>query len=304
MVDLFCGAGGLGLGFQQEGFDLALSVDNTKAAIETHNSNFSNKAIKSDLTEYSSINFPDVAGVIGGPPCQDFTRDNSNRGGERTNLIFTFLDVVEELSPEFFVMENVVGILDFRDTISKFKQTARGMGYNICLIEMDAVRYGVPQDRTRVFTIGANSLPLLSQPKQLPTQTVADAILDLPSLEAGETDESILNHTAPDHTKTVVEKIRSTDVGESIYESWGSKTRLNPKQPAPTLKAGKRSTFHHAHPVDDRGLTVRERARLQTFPDSFRFCGPITEQRRLTGNAVPVNLARAVAQVVKNVLEE
>lgn len=302
IIDLFSGAGGMSLGFERAGFDISLGVEQSDSAIQTYRENFKHKAKQADIQSLDAKDLPDASGIIGGPPCQDFSRDNSKRGGEKTKLIFEFARIVCTKSPDFFVMENVPGILDFETRFNRFKQKMRLAGYQISVIELNAKNYGVPQNRKRVFTIGASNIPLLSLPVDKKRTTVGDVLMDLPQLSAGESSNEYYNHTAPDHSNKVIKRIENTKPGESIYDSWGSKKRLDESEISPTLKAGKRANFHHAHPVDNRGLTIRERARIQTFPDSFKFYGPITEQRRITGNAVPVKLSHTVADIVKQIV--
>lgn len=302
VIDLFSGAGGMSLGFGRAGFDISLGVEQSDSAIQTYRENFKHQAKQVDIRSLDADDLPDPTGIIGGPPCQDFSRDNSKRGGEKTKLIFEFARIVCAKSPDFFVMENVPGILDFETKFNRFKQKMRSGGYQISVMELNAEDHGVPQSRKRVFTIGASTIPLLRLSTEKKRTTVGDVIMDLPQLNAGESSNKYYNHTAPNHSDKVIKRIANTNPGESIYDSWASKKRLDESKISPTLKAGKRANFHHAHPVDNRGLTIRERARIQTFPDDFKFYGPITEQRRITGNAVPVKLAHTVGNIVKQIV--
>lgn len=118
------------------------------------------------------------------------------------------------------------------------------------------------------------------------------------------TNPKLTNHRAPAHREKVKKRIANTKKGDPIYDSWQQNIRLKWNKPSPTLCAGPRPNFHFGHPTDPRGLTVRERARLQSFPDSFTFYGSITKQRQQTGNAVPPLLSKAIALEVKEKLEK
>ena len=112
-------------------------------------------------------------------------------------------------------------------------------------------------------------------------------------------DSSLRNHKAPNHGEKVVSRIKKAEQGEKIpYDTWSQKRRLDWNKPAPTLLGGPRPTYHFAHPEQHRGLSVRERARIQSFPDSFEFVAPVAKQRQMTGNAVPPLVSEAIAKAI------
>jgi DNA (cytosine-5)-methyltransferase 1 len=279
----------------------------------------------------------DLDGVIGGPPCQGFSLAGAKTdpADERNFLVTNFIKSVYEIRPDWFVMENVPRITTMEDgkvleyLLAQFEKT----GYSTEWAVLNAADYGVPQNRKRAFFVGHRTVDGIEFPEAMfreskdqrtlfadrnPPRTVRDAFGDLPSLEPGEekseyasepdgayqremrnSGTELTNHRAPDHGETVIGRIRDTPPGEKIpYDSWSQKRRLREDAPAPTLLAGPRPTYHFAHPVDDRGLSVRERARLQSFPDDFLFKGPIAKQRQMTGNAVPPLLSGAVAGAI------
>jgi len=161
-----------------------------------------------------------------------------------------------------------------------------------------------------------------SSSNRLPARTIMDAFSDLPPLLPGEEkdkydsppkteyqkimrqgDPPLKNHKAPNHGERVINRIRQAKQGEQIpYPTWSDKKRLAEDRSAPTLLAGPRPTYHFAHPTQDRGLSVRERARIQSFPDRFIFYGPVAKQRQQTGNAVPPLMSQAVAELIKSKL--
>lgn len=278
----------------------------------------------------------DVDVVIGGPPCQGFSlaQANPNPGDQRNFLVTRYIKAVYEIEPDWFLMENVPQIATMEDggvreyIISQFEK----IDYSVSFKELNSVEFGVPQKRRRAFFIGSKngefafpegthrqsaSQTTLGTSNTNPPVTIQDAFSDLPDLNPGEkkkqyatnpkseyqalmrSNEKLRNHKAPNHGEQVVERIKKATEGEKIpYDSWSQKRRLSWSEPAPTLLGGPRPTYHFAHPEQHRGLSVRERARIQSFPDSFEFHAPIAKQRQITGNAVPPLLAEAVANAI------
>ncbi len=228
-------------------------------------------------------------------------------------------------------------VLDY--TLEMFREK---LGYKTEFKILNSSHYGAPQTRERVIIIGnkedkdipfpeqrfggneaQTSLDSINSEKDLkPPRTIKEAFSDLPSLEPGEekdeyktspqcsfqeemrkSSEGLKNHNAPNHGETVVNRIKRAEPGEKIpYKSWTQKRRLSWDEPAGTLLAGPRPTYHFGHPEDPRGLSIRERARIQSFPDDFVFYGPVAKQRQQTGNAVPPLLSKAIAQELKEVM--
>jgi len=311
VLDLFCGAGGFSSGFDRAGASVVAGLDVDEAAVDTFGTNHDAPAFERDLTATRPVHLYDSIGVVtasidcvvGGPPCQGFSMASKSRDvdDERNNLVFIFADHIDHIRPETFVMENVTGLSqgDMADIFERLKSELTSMGYTVDARVLNAAEYGVPQRRRRLFIHGRlHGSPTWPTPthasQRRPFIGVEGAFSGLPSLDAHES-SSIPNHTAPRHQQSTVERIRNTDVGNPLYDSWDEKIRLNPMEPAPTLKAGKRANFHFGHPFDDRGLTVRERARLQSFYDDFTFEGGVVDGRTLTGNAVPPRLAYHLA---------
>lgn len=280
----------------------------------------------------------DVDVLIGGPPCQGFSLAGATTTpGDRRNFLLTqFVKAVYEIEPKWFVMENVPRVTTMEDgavldyLLSQFEK----VGYSVSHGILNAVHFGVPQRRKRAFFLGSADGRTLSLPegtyresaeqqtlfdqKTHSPRTVGDAFGDLPPLGPGESATEyaddpqgsyqehlrrkapgLSNHRAPAHGESVIERIKQATEGERIpYDTWSQKRRLAAEKPAPTLLAGPRPTYHFAHPRQNRGLSVRERARLQSFPDDFTFHGPVAKQRQMTGNAVPPLVSEAIAETI------
>lgn len=335
-IDCFCGAGGLSVGFERAGFDVVYAFDFDETAIKTykHNPryhkgkafvrniyNVSKKSIEEDLGK--PLGAVDV--VIGGPPCQGFSvqRRGSNKD-PRNNLVLEYVRMIKDISPRMFVMENVGGLLSVRGKpyLAKLKSILGKAGYEIQIKKLTASEFGVPQRRKRVFIVGAHIKSLrkpFEYPKAagLPEKTVFDAIHDLMTKSATD----IANHKADKLSEKNLQRIRAIKAGEgrdslpeelqltchkkhAEHRHLDAYGRMAWDQPAPTITA-KFDSFSRGrfgHPVLDRTITLREGARLQTFPDDFEFLGNKVEVARQIGNAVPPLLAEIMANKVKECL--
>ena len=331
-IDLFSGAGGLLRGFMDAGFEPAFSVEMWEPAIETHNKNYPfvplmNADIRTisndDLTKYR--NKIDV--IVGGPPCQGFSTIGKRLVKDpRNELVFEFIRFVDTIKPKAFLMENVRGLLssDGGKIKSAIEEEFRRVGYTVISRVLCAADYGVPQVRNRVFFLGfRNDLDIVGTfPKKTHTKetycTVGDAINDILGKE-----NEIPNHIPMKHNPTVTERIKYIKEGEGIPKdglpsdiAYGSRSdyaknelknfshvyrRLSRFKPATTMVPG-----HNAfplHPIENRSLTVREAARIQTFPDDVVFCGTRQNQCIQVGNAVPVKLAFKLAKHIEEILK-
>lgn len=314
VVDVFCGAGGFGRGFYDLGFHVVLGIDNNRAAIRTYKANIpAAVALCEDIRDVSCDDLRYILGlhsvdvVVGSPPCEPFTAANPRRLKEPLDrlykdsvgsLVLNFIEVVNCLKPKVFVMENVPGILD--DGLkyalaSEFKS----IGYKIFFNVLRAEDYGNPSRRVRVFI---SNIPLR------PTKSgfrvpVIKAIEDLP--EPSE-DPIIPNHEPPPRLSLKkLKRVHSLKWGSSLIVYEGSDgrllpnfIRLNPYDIAPTVLGSSR----FIHPFESRLLTVREQARLMSFPDDHVFLGGRDEQYNQVGEAVPYMLSRTIASEVLKVL--
>jgi DNA (cytosine-5)-methyltransferase 1 len=354
VLDLFCGAGGLSLGFQGAGFFTAAGVDAEPWAAMSHSYNFLSKSVVRDISSIDDpalfvreLGLPRVDVIIGGPPCQGFARIGRGklRSIEReayysevlNNLYREFVRFVEILKPMAFVMENVpdMALYDEGKLLEKIKGSFPR--YAVDHRILDAVHYGVPQRRKRLFVQG-NRLGLkVVWPKLTVAQrfvTVKDAISDLPvrtppSLEEvlpyrpeSQTEYQVLmrKKVLPEHREVIfdhiIRQVREDDKMIFNLLPQGGKYRDLPKdlqryrtdifddkywrlinsEPSWTVTAHiRKDAYRYIHPDQCRTLSIREFARLQSFPDHFRFAGPRTERLRQIGNAVPPLLAERIA---------
>ena len=342
-IDLFCGAGGLSYGFECAGFNILLGIDNDSKALEVfeHNHNGA-KSICGDITQINYENIKEKIGdkridiIIGGPPCQGMSLSGPRKFDDpRNKLYLSYIRLVDEIKPRAFVIENVPGLVSLFDgqikdsIIEKFTK----MGYKVKYQILCAADYGVPQSRKRVVFVGTREEVEFEYPKKLKNQvTCKMALSDLPPLvdELGEeisdyaTDiqndyqklmraksEKVHNHVAASHSEKVKKIIALVPDGcnyKSLPEEYRNSrnfhvawTRFASDKPAPTIDTGHRHHFHYEY---NRVPTVRECARLQSFPDNFVFEGNKTQQFRQVGNAVPPLMAQAIAKQVKKMLEE
>lgn len=289
VVDLFCGCGGLSLGFQKAGFDIVGAFDNWDKAINVYNENFSHKAQNVDLNnikpEILQNLSPDI--IIGGPPCQDYSaagaRDE-NRGS--ANLTLRFAELICSVKPKYFVMENVDRVLK-SNTLPKAIAKFKNAGYGLTQIVLDASRCGVPQIRKRFFLIGGlkESTDFLLFDLNRKISTTQMSIKDYLGDEFGI--EFYYRHPRSYARRGVF----------SIYE------------PSPTIRGVNRPIpkgykTHKGDATTDlskvRALTTMERARIQTFPKDFKFSGSKTDLEQMIGNAVPVELANFVGDCLFN----
>lgn len=253
--------------------------------------------------------------VIGGPPCQGFSlagRIGRSFVEDKRNYLFKeFVRVVKIIDPPMFVMENVARMLSHNkcQTILEIKTEFESLGYKVQYKVLQAADYGVPQKRQRVFIVGTKNKEFNFPTPIGKTITVKEAIGDLPPLKSGET-SSIPNHFAMKHSEQMLKKMSYvTDGGDrnQIPEDLRPKTgdirkyiRYDSQKPSVTVTGDMRKIFHYEQ---NRALTPRELARLQSFPDSFIFEGNSISIQQQIGNAVPPLLGYAVAKQVKESLE-
>jgi DNA (cytosine-5)-methyltransferase 1 len=348
VFDLFCGCGGLSVGFSMDGNRVLAGVDHDAAALQTFSHNFPDaKALDVDLASRAvgkslstAMGHAKVDVVVAGPPCQGFSLTGPrNFDDPRNRLYLAVFDVVKELAPLAFVIENVRGMASLyggqvRDEVShRFAK----LGYSTVSKILCAADYGVPQLRYRLFFVGLRSdlgvfefpTPTHGPGRDSPFITCHEAIGDLPALEPPDfgdelatlnskafsrfqrmmrgSSKSLFNHVATRHTDVVREVIALVPAGgdhtdlpkgvgthRKFNEAW---TRYHPDRPSYTIDTGHRNHFHYSL---NRVPTVRENARLQSFPDTFRFIGTRTQQNRQVGNAVPPILARAIANHLRH----
>lgn len=324
IVSLFSGAGGLDLGFEKAGFNIVYANEFDKDIWETYQKNFPNtKLDKRSITNIDSSEIPECDGIIGGPPCQSWSEAGSHKGIEdkRGQLFFDFIRIINNKKPKFFLAENVSGMLHKRNeqavkNIKKLFENA-GEGYNIYMKLLDAVDYNVPQERKRVFFIGfRKDLNLnFSFPEPMHEKlTLKDAIKDLEdtAIPGLEKNHANLNCTIPNHEYMIGNfstiymsrnRVRSWDEPSFTIQAGGRHAPCHPRAPKMVKIEKDKQIFKPNYENLYRRLTVRECARVQTFPDTHIFIYKnISAGYKMVGNAVPVNLAYCLADKIKNTL--
>lgn len=323
IVSLFSGAGGLDLGFKQVGFTVSVAIDSARGAIRTHKRNFPRthsevgdliklqpqgvlEIVKRMISPGSSI------AVIGGPPCQGFSRANTASLTEdpRNKLPQLYVEIVQALQEiytvEFIVFENVLGIRDKKHigTFNAFKTNLNALGFDITEQELCALDYGVPQIRKRIILAGVlsgNGYGPVKPRKHKGLRTVREAIenLNCPTYFKIGLDPT----TFPVHPNHWTMQPKSSRFQRPQLNNGDGRSfkRLKWDEPSPTIAFGHREI--HVHPDGHRRLSIYEALLLQGFPPSFVLEGNLSEQVAQVSNAVPPPLARSVASAVKRALQ-
>ena len=324
IVSLFSGAGGLDLGFKKAGFDIIFANEYDKSIWETFEKNHKTPLDKRDIREIKSEEVPDCDGIIGGPPCQSWSEAGRMKGIEdaRGQLFYDFIRLLKDKKPKFFVAENVSGMLSKRHTeaVDNIIKMFEKAGYEMHIQLLNANDYDVPQDRLRVFYVGfRKDLKIEFEfPKpQVKKPTLKDAIWDLkdsaiPSKDKNKTngDEcSFLNHEYMTGSFSTIfmsrNRVRSWDEPSFTIQAGGRHAPLHPQAPKMIQVEKNKRIFEPGKEKLYRRLSVRECARIQCFPDDFKFYyNDLATAYKMIGNAVPVNLAYAVAQAIKKSLNE
>lgn len=336
VIDLFSGAGGSSIGMTSAGFSVIAGADHHRPSAETFIENHPDAGyVLGDIRQMDPAMLARVAGtesfemLVAGIPCQGFSRSNRKRHDEdpRNYLFREFLRFVEDFAPPVVLVENVSGIRAAANGafVEAMQSELRRLAYRVDVRVLNAANYGVPQIRQRLFFLALRGDAPHAWPD--PTHgpgtdrsylTVKDAIGDLPLLGAGESATAydsvpscefqremrgdqveLRNHAAPSHPEAVQRKIAATAPGEPIYPRFRQRIRLAWDRPSPTqLAGGIRPQYQFGHPDQARGLSVRERCRIQSFPDWYGIRGGIVQGRVQTGNAIPPRLAEAIGRAI------
>ncbi|MBN1062682.1 DNA cytosine methyltransferase [Clostridium botulinum] len=301
-VALFAGCGGLDLGFENAGFNIIWANDNNKKVADTYRFNHRNtELIIKSLVDIKSEDIPACDVIIGGPPCQSWSLAGAMKGKEdsRGQLFYEYVRVIKDKRPLAFVAENVKGIVSkahiksFNEIVEMFKEC----GYTVTFKVVNAKNYGVPQDRERVFIVGIKNDLNVSYEFPEPTNnegnyiTLRDAIGDLR--------ENPGNWMEGSFSPIFMSRNRRRGWNEVAFtvQASGRQTQIHPDSPAMEKIDTDKWQFTKDDTKIVRRMSVRECARIQTFPDNFEFLGnPINENYKMIGNAVPVKLAEKVAR--------
>lgn len=336
VMDLFSGAGGFSTGMSMAGFHVSGAVEFNKHAMATFKANHPPTdllAMRADIELFPMIMLSFTKGidvVVGGPPCQPFSEAGlQNPLDDRAHLFKEYVKLLNGVDrphfkpPSAFIFENVEGLARVRggSDLRAIQAALAGCGYYLTTELVDASDYGVPQRRRRLIIVGSK-FPGFRFPEPVAAEyrkTLRDALGDLPMpTDDGEVQvggRTVTGHVAPNHSRDLVDLIRQIPYGGRLRDLnlpnapkafAGSYARLRWDRPSQTITSSfaKPSSARCIHPEQNRALTIREAARLQSFPDSYKFHGGTGSVRLQIGNAVPPLLAMHLGQALRNHLEE
>ena len=330
VLSLFSGCGGLDLGFEKAGFEIPVANEFDKTIWDTFKVNHPKthliegdvrKVSKNDISEYLS---GDLDGIIGGPPCQSWSEAGSLRGinDDRGKLFFDYIRILKDFKPKFFLAENVSGMLANRhsDAVQNILKLFNETGYDVNLTLVNAKDYGVAQDRKRVFYIGFRkdlnikfSFPKGSTEDDGKKLTLKDVIWDLQDTAIPARERNHHNPVAINNNEYFIGAFSPIFMSRNRVRSWneqgftvqasGRQCQLHPQAPKMTKFGMNDCRFVEGKESLYRRMTIREIARLQGFPDNFKFIyDSLDTGYKMIGNAVPVNLAFEIATAIKEVL--
>ena len=323
-IEVCAGGGGLSSGLIKSGFTPMLLNDNNRDCCKTLQHNHPDTNIVCDSMD--NIDYSQYVGKVdlltGGVPCQSFSQAGRRKGLDdpRGDLMIKFIDILHLIKPKLFMIENVKGLLthDEGKTILKIIAALNKHElYNISYKCLDASKYGVPQKRERVFIIGVRKD--IAIPFEFPCEScgsgetkkvLKDVLLDVPLSDGAKYKEEKIRlfKMIPQGGCWVnlPEALQKEYLGNSYYSGGGKRGilyRLSMEKPSLTLLCTpSQKQTERCHPLEERPLTIREYARIQTFDDSYEFIGSLTSQYKQIGNAVPVELARRMGTALMNVL--
>lgn len=344
-IDLFCGAGGMSIGAENAGIKVKIAVEVDPYAAMTFSQNHSNtELVIGDISKIQHLNLlerTEPLVVFGGPPCQGFSTSNQrtrSKSNPNNWLFEEFIRHVRQLSPEFVVIENVRGLVETEngEFLEMICNQISDLGYSVGYKVLNAVNFGVPQKRSRLFILASKQgLPKFPEPNRTPSVSVWDAIGDLPELGNGAavsavrygcaanseyarkmrkrkriSQNNIVSRNAAfviDRYKHIPQGGNWANIPERLMSNYRDQTRchtgiyrrLIANEPSVVIGNFRKNML--VHPTQDRGLSVREAARIQSFPDNFVFSGSIGFQQQQVGNAVPPLLAQSVFEKIINV---
>lgn len=319
IVSFFSGAGGLDKGFESAGYDVIWANEFDKGIWETYEKNFPHtKLDRRSIALIPSTEVPNCDGMIGGPPCQSWSEAGALRGidDHRGQLFFEYIRILKDKRPKFFLAENVSGILfkRHRQAFETILKSFAELGYNVTFGLLNANNYGVPQDRERVIIVGYQScygIDFTPPPANVYKPNLKDAIYDLqklvvPALDKGypNSKAKIMNHEFLTGGFSSIymsrNRVRTWDKPSFTIQAGGRHAPLHPQAPEMEHVGVDKKRFVEGKEHLYRRLSVRECARIQTFPDDFEFTyRTVSDGYKMIGNAVPVEFARQLAEKIK-----
>lgn len=329
VISLFSGCGGLDLGFEMAGFDIPIANEYDKKIYETYKINHpKTELIEGDIRKLDSTMFKKVGeidGIIGGPPCQSWSEAGSLRGinDERGKLFYEYIRILKAIKPKFFLAENVSGMLSNRhnDAVKNIISMFSNAGYDVTVNLVNAKDYGVAQERKRVFYIGFRKdlnikfiFPKGSTTDDRKKITLRDIIWDLkdtaiPALEKNHHNTKAINNNeyftgAYSPIFMSRNRVKNWDEQAFTVQASGRQCQLHPQAPKMEKVSTNKCKFVSGKENLYRRMTVREVARVQGFPDNFKFVyNNVNDAYKMIGNAVPIHLAYEIALSIKKNLE-
>lgn len=316
-VEVCSGCGGLSLGFLNKGFECILLNDINKNCIKTLKENHNVEVYEKCFTEIEWDKHKNLDLLIGGVPCQAFSQAGNKKGlnDKRGNLIIKFIEIVNNIKPKVFVIENVKGLkMHNKGETLKHILSKIDKNYKVYVKVLNANDYSVPQKRERLFIVGVSNKinKIFDFPKEHSYKPVLKDVLN----NITETEGFSYNEKKLELFKKIPqggcwinlpEELQKEYLGKS-YNSGGGKRgilkRLDMNKPSLTLLTSpSQKQTERCHPLETRPLNIREYARIQTFPDSYKFSGCTSQKYLQIGNAVPVKLAEALALEIKKLFE-
>ena len=327
IISLFSGCGGLDLGFERAGFEISIANEYDPTIWETYKINHpSTKLIEGDIRNIQESDFPDdIDGIIGGPPCQSWSEAGSLRGinDSRGKLFYDYIRILKSKQPKFFLAENVSGMLANRhsEAVRNIIEMFKECGYDLTVSLVNAKDYGVSQERRRVFYIGFRrdlgvrfKFPVGSTADEKKRLTLRDTIWDLQFTAVPAGARNYHNPKAINNNEFFTgayspifmsrNRVKGWDEQAFTVQASGRQCQLHPQAPKMKFVEQNKREFVRGKEYLYRRMTIREIARIQGFPDDFKFIYNYTDDAyKMIGNAVPVNLAYEVAVAIKEALQ-
>lgn len=317
VVSFFSGAGGLDLGFSKSGFEIIWANEYDKQIWETYEKNHPNTILdKRSIVDITSDEVPDCDGIIGGPPCQSWSEAGTLKGisDKRGQLFFEFIRILEDKQPKFFLAENVSGMLAKRHekALNNIKKLFKNAGYILSVKLLNANDYEVPQHRKRIIFVGYRKDLNVKYKFPEPIKnklTLKDAIWDLKNNVVSAKSKNHTNKSKkPNHEYMIGgfssmymsrNRVRSWDEPSYTIQAGGRHAPIHPQAPKMEKIEKDQHIFKQGKENYYRRLSVRECARIQTFPDNFIFYYKnLSAGYKMIGNAVPINFAFHLAESI------